>query len=417
MAHVHTYEPLAPVYTASNEREIELGDLPASVPVPAPVCEAQTSACCSKDGKKRSVGARICRCLAATVVVGLVLWLVTGAAFVTYFGAKAHRCLHPRHTGVREFTWTPAEVPTLELGLVAGGISVRSCPHAKNVSLVVRTYAANPDLLNTMVLERAPLAGPQTPGQRIVLAAPSFDWAHCQRASMELVVPEGAKIDVKLQGILAHLDVRADKEALRHVVISATAASIDVQRSHLAGMLRVESEVAHMRVRDVSATEGVVADVRIGSMELRSVDAGTAAIATTLRIGKACLSHITAASLSHQSELAYFGAWDVSVQNLTARVDTGSLNVGASQDFSGSFAVRSPFGFVSVRHGDQVSGLVLSKETLAVIEGSHLNAAAAKPVLNGRMLPPAHMELDAVYGSVDLFVPNPETAHERSRHH
>jgi hypothetical protein len=355
--------------------------------------------------------------LAAIVVVGFVLWLVTGAAFATYLGAKAHRCLHPRHTGVREFTWAPAELSTLELGVVAGGISVRSCPHAKNVSLVVRTYAATPDLLNTMVLERVPISDAETHGQRIVLAAPSFDWAHCQRASMELVVPEGAKLDVKLQGILAHVDVRADKEALRHVVITGTVASVDVQRAHLAGLLRIESEVAHVRVRDVSAAQGVVADVRLGSVELRSVNASAAAISTTLRVGKACFSHVTAASLSHQSELAYVSAWDVSAQNLTALVDTGALNVGAAQDFSGAFAVRSPFGFVSVRHGDEVSGLVLSKETLAEIEGSHLNAAATKPVLNGRMLPPAKITLDAVYGSVDLFVPNPETEHERSHHH
>jgi len=345
----------------------------------------------------------------------MVLWLITGTAFLTYFGAKAHRCLHPRHVGMHEFTWAPSEVPTLELGLVAGSISVRSCPYAKNVSLTVRTYASTPELLNTMVLERVPLT--ETHGQRLVLSAPSFDWAHCQRAAMEVVVPEGAQIDVKAQGIMAHFDIRADKQALRHVVLSATAASIEVHRSKLSGALRLDAEIAHAHVRDVSASQGLVADVRVGYVDIRNLDATDAPVSTTVRIGKASLSHVTAQSVIHQSELAMVSGWDIDAAAVTARVDTGSLSLASPAGFSGSFAVRSPYGFVNLRHGDQVTGLVKTKENLAAIEGSvktPVNLPATSNVIVAEKM--RTVTLDALYGSVDLFVPNPETAYERSHH-
>jgi hypothetical protein len=403
---------LVPLYKPTSDEEIALEDLSA-VPAPKETSdEKKTDSCCSKknscskDGKKRSVCARISRCVAMTMLVGMCLWMITGLAMVTYMGAKVHRCLHPRHVAQEEFTWAPSSLPALELGVVSGSLNVRSCPRAKNVTLTVRTYAGTEDLLNTMVIQRdAVTAG----GERIVLLAPSFDWAHCQRAVFDLVVPEGANLDIKAQGILGRIDVRAAKNAVRNLIVSANVAHVDVHGSELAGLFRVDAEIALVRARDVTATE-VCTDIRAGHVELRGVES-TSSIRSTVRIGCASFSHVTAATeLVHSSELGWVKFWDTTTPAITARVDYGSLFVAVPNDFAGKFAARSPYGFLKLNHGTTVAPRVtLAQETPAIIEGS-VQAESASAVA------PKSVSLDALYGSVTLFVPDPETNWERSHH-
>jgi hypothetical protein len=334
--------------------------------------------------------------------------MITGAAMVTYLGAKVHRCLHPRHVASQEFTWTPASLPSLELGIVSGTLNVRSCPKAKNVTLTVRTYAGTEDLLNTMVLQRDPLSG--SLGERLVLLAPSFDMMHCQRAVFDLVVPENMGLDLKAQGLLGRVDVRASKHALRNLVVSTSVAHVDVHSSELSGILRVDSEVGCVRARDISASE-VHAEIRVGFLDARHIKA-TGSVATMVRLGSATLQHIDAhaGTFTHSSELARVNMWDVAAQSVKARVDYGSLVVAVPNDFAGTFSTRSPYGFLKLSRGTHVaSRLNVMKESLAEIVGS----------VNAETQTEAHqsaVELDAVYGSVDLFVPDPDTQWER-RHH
>jgi len=353
---------------------------------------------------KRPCVARVCRCLAVTMLVCMMLWMFTATAALTYLGAKAHRCIHPRNVGQHQFSWTPADVANLELGLVAGSLHVRSCPFAKNVSLTIRTYAGTETLLGTMVVEKTPIAT----GHRVVLHAPSFDWTHCQHASFELIVPENANVDLKVQALLGKVDFRVDHNALRHVLVHTKAAHIDVSHSTIGGTVRVESELAYVRVRNVTAAQDVIVDVRTGYLDSRYVDAkGT--VHTSLRYGKASLQHLNAVSVRHESELAHVSLWNVdATANLTVRVDYGALNVAAAEDFHGRFAARSPYGFLTYRHADQVQGVKVTRETLAVIEGNvaHVGTSGVATV-------PRNMDLDALYGSIDLFFPNPGTKWER----
>jgi hypothetical protein len=338
-------------------------------------------------------------------MVGALVWMLSAAAVVSYVGIKAHRCLHPRHVAVQEFHFSPKEMSNLELGLVAGSLSIRSCSHAKNVSLVVRTYAGTQALLDTMVLEKSTIAN----GHRFVVETPSFDFTHCQHTSYELVVPENAHLDVKAQALLARLSIRADERALRHLLVNAKAAHIDIADTHVAGTMRVETELGYLRVKEVSAGENIIAEVRTGAISLKEIEAnGT--VHSIVRFGKASLNHVNAGlSFRHESEMAYVSMWDVTAaQNVSARVDYGSVQVGASSDFEGTFAAHSPYGFLSFRKADQADGVKVTKETLDAIEGNVIH-----PSVSSLAKAPKHLAIDAVYGSVDLFLANPDNQHER----
>jgi hypothetical protein len=256
-----------------------------------------------------------------------------------------------------------------------------------------------------MVVEKTPILS----GHRVVLHAPSFDWSHCQHADFELIVPENANVDLKVQALLGRVDLRVDHAALRHVLVHTKVAHVDVSHSTVGGTIRVESELGYVRVRNVTSAQDVIVDVRAGYLDTRNIEAkGT--VHSSLRYGKASLSHVHADNVRHESELAHVSLWNVDPNsNLTIRVDYGKLNVAAPGDFHGRFTVRSPYGFLTYRHSDQVQGVKVTKETLAVIEGevAHVGTSGVAAL-------PRNMELDAVYGSIDLFFPNPDTKWEKN---
>lgn len=432
------YTPLSPVYKSIKEgqaldEEIALEDFSSPKPTSDSkdeCCEKKTSrkGCfCRRNKKKRSLAVRLCRCLSATVLVGLTLWLITGAAMLTYIGAKTHRCVNPRHTAAQQFSWVPSTLSALELGVVSGTVNIRSCPYAKNVSLTVHTYAGTEELLNTMVLQRETIA---TGGERLVLLAPSFDFTHCQRAVFDLVVPEGAGLDVKAQGLLAKVEVHAAKNALHNVVVSTSVAHVNIHSSELSGNLRIDSEVGIVKHRDVTVKGDVRTEVRAGYLSVKNTVAeGT--LASILRIGVAKFYHVEAKKeLTHASELAHVTMWNIDTPSLKSRVDYGALIVSPADEFTGTFVARSPYGFLKATHGEAVGARFhVDKETLALIEGNvkpKTTQATATATIATAGIAGAHEEvvsksisLDALYGRVEFFVPDPEhkSHSEKKPHH
>jgi hypothetical protein len=259
-----------------------------------------------------------------------------------------------------------------------------------------------------MVLQRDPLTSGV--GERLVLLAPSFDMMHCQRAVFELVIPENAGLDLKAQGILGRVDVRASNHALRNLVVATSVAHVDVHGSELSGLLRIDSELGFVRARDISASD-VYADLRVGVLDARHLRA-TGTVSTTVRLGHATLQHVDVRTgkFMHASELGRVSMWDVAAQSVNARVDYGSLVVAVPGDFAGTFATRSPYGFLKLSRGGLVAPrLTVVKESLAEIAGT-VNVDPQHAV------PQSSVELDAIYGSVELFVPDPETQWERHHH-
>jgi len=425
------YTPLSPVYKSIKEgqaldEEIALEDFPSTKQSSDKdeCCEKKSSkrGCfCRRNKKsKRSLIVRLCRCLSVTVLVGLTLWLITGAAMLTYIGAKTHRCVHPRHSASQAFEWVPATLSTLELGVVSGTLNIRSCPYAKNVSLTVHTYAGTEELLNTMVLQRETIA---TGGERLVLLAPSFDFTHCQRAVFDVIVPEGAGLDIKAQGLLARVDVHAAKSAVHNLVVSTSVAHVDIHSSELSGDLRIDSELGIVKHRDVTVQGDIRTELRTGYLSVKNVVAeGTHS--SVVRIGVAKLYHVEAKKeFTHASEIAHVSMWGIDTPSLKSRVDYGVLIASPDKDFAGHFTARSPYGFLKATHGHVVgSRFTVEKETLALIEGSvkpkteatasdsDSDSAAAAPVTEVAR----SITLDALYGRVELFVPDPETKSEKA---
>jgi hypothetical protein len=104
--------------------------------------------------------------------------------------------------------------------------------------------------------------------------------------------------------------------------------------------------------------------------------------------------------------------WNINAPNLNARVDFGVLTVAVPGDFVGQFIARSPYGFLKAGHGASLGArYAVAKETLALIEGSVQAQAQVKSTVTMKSV-----TLDAVYGRVELFVPDPETKWERAHH-
>jgi len=120
----------------------------------------------------------------------ITLWLISGTVVLTYLGVKAHQCVHPRHVQVSSASFSPADIKTLDLGVVTGQVTVRSCSKAQNISVTVRNYASAEDLLATFDVQT--LIDLPNALYRVVIQQPSFDWRHCQHAWVEVVVPEHA---------------------------------------------------------------------------------------------------------------------------------------------------------------------------------------------------------------------------------
>jgi len=317
-----------------------------------------------------------------------------------------------------------SDVRALELGVVAGDVRIRSCPYARNVSLTVRTFAASEALLSTMVLDDKWDTASAT--RRLVLSAPSFDWMHCQRASMELVVPESLAVplDVKAQLLLGRLEAsHVHGAALRHLSLSGSLAHVNVHDVELAGTATLAADVAAARVDELRADRLVlalgVAAVKVQRAELAS------AMDAQLRIGHARLGHVKAPqSATLSAELAWASLYDMESPQLTARVDYGAVNVIAHEDFAGRFEAVSPYGFLAVDAADQVEGVTYAKQTLAEISGSRdrLVIAATEAAVDTpketvkaseTVSASTSMSLRSIYGSVSLFFPNPATQWER----
>jgi len=106
--------------------------------------------------------------------------------------------------------------------------------------------------------------------------------------------------------------------------------------------------------------------------------------------------------------------------------------VSPADEFAGHFVARSPYGFLKATHGEAVAPRFhVEKETLALIEGdvkakTTEASATATATIATAGIAGTHEEvvsksvsLDALYGRVEFFVPDPEhkSHSEKKSHH
>jgi len=419
---------LQPVYKdvkAAEEGQsnaIELVDMPAAAP------EAETKSCeskCDWESKcknrrccgtaEESRGKRCVRCVAVTMSILFVLWVVAGTVTVGFLGIKAHRCLHPHHVEVVQYSFSPETIKKVELGLIAGKVTIRSCPHAKNVSLTVRNYASTSELLDTMNVMTT--IDDTTGVHFTAVAAPSFDWRHCQHTWIELVVPQKAELDVQARGMFSFIEVEADAKALRNVHISSKVGGVSIEHTHVSGAITIDHELGFIKVKDSSVQEALTTRQSVGYVGVHDVEAAN--IDTAVRIGHACVGNVDSPAMKFNAEVGYAGMYNVNATKLTAHVEYGKLSVQALAEFEGHFSVVSPYGFLSVDAGAQAPHVVYAQNDDANIDGTI--ASKTVPITSGVIVSTKQardFSLTSVSGAVDFFIPNPHSAwwHKKWNH-
>jgi hypothetical protein len=406
----HAYEPLTPVYKPESERTIELEEVtaqasPAADSTPSPnkcewKCEneCKSRSCFTRKGNKLTKGQIVCRCLGVTLAVMFTLWVVTGTFVLAYLGTKAHMCLHPRHTDQTAFSFSPSQITSLDLTVIAGKVSVRSCSKASNVSVTVRTYALSDDLLDTFDLQVEEDASSKT--LSLVVNQPSFDFRHCQHAWIDVIVPEHAQLDVTAQALVGNIEIEGNHHALRHVQVSSKVARVSVRNLNASGILTLENTLGLIDARHV-ASAGLVTRQGVGVLSVHEVE--TPKLDSALDIGHACAGNLDVPQILLQADVAYLSLWNVNSSNVSASVAYGKLSVVPVAEFEGHFKALSPYGFLDVSKGSLAAEIEYSTNNGAHIEGTMGSAVA-------------DVSLQSVYGAVNFFVPNPHTKYWHEEH-
>jgi hypothetical protein len=247
---------------------------------------------------------------------------------------------------------------------------------------------------------------------------------------MEVVIPESrtAPISLKAQALLGYVEIsKVNSKAVKDISASLSIGRVDVHEVDATGAITVHNELGHVRVREVKAAS-LMTKQTAGVLKLDRVEF-TETADLTLRFGHARLGHVDAVSaVKLGSELAHVSAWFVDSPLVSMRVDYGSLSFLAPDNFVGRFSAVSPYGFLNVKHGAQVTPKYTTNNP-ATIEGSVTAPAASSDSDLPKAMPMVEihqgtvMSLQSVYGSVDLFFPDPATAYERDhrakkdRHH
>jgi len=408
MSSQYDYTPLEPVY--KTDQAIELDNVVHEQPPPSePEKKCESATKCQSECKRRSCFAKrggeeltkrqkVCRCICGTFAILFTLWLVGGTIGITYIAVKAHRCIHPSHMAARVDTLDPATTKRLDLAVVAGKVTVRSCPFAKNITVHSRMYAASEELLNTMVFN---IVNSKSTGVfKAAVLAPSFDWHHCQHSFIEVVVPEGAQIDVNIDGIIADVEIEASENALRHVNVATKVARIRAHDLETTGNVTLSADVGYVGVKNVQTQGTLTTRQRVGYLRAKELTAST--LDAEVHFGCSCAGNLNVTKARIVGQVAWLNFWNVESRNLTAFVDYGKLSVSPQRDFEGNFSVVSPYGFIDASSSHAVT-FNYSKNNEAEIVGFV------------ESVQPRHFDLASVYGHVKFFVAEP--SHEKRDKH
>jgi len=370
--------------------------------------DATSPSKCDKDkcaSKKRSFGRRLCACACGFIVFGLVLWVLSGIAVVSYFGAKTYRCLHPRHQAVTEFVFDDDEVKEFDLGVASGQILITTCSKIEKTTLFVMRRASSPDLLDTMPVDKNLANGVFS----LNVLMPSFDFHHCQHAALELVIPERlAKTQhygIKAQAIVGKVTVNAPHHSFSKVSLLSNVGMIKADGVKSESTFEAEARVGLVVARGITA-KGASLRSTVGYVKAYMVQVDEAEV--FVETGKACLGFFSAKTVTLASEIGLINAFAFSeVKSLDAQVDYGRLNyvTGGTDAFKGHFSVESPYGFIDVAYGKSVQAPKLEQNTPAVIAGSFGDQPA--PVA-GVQADVAQLKLKATYAQINLLVADPE---------
>jgi len=362
-------------------------------------CPSSDKKCC-KEGRPRSLARRLCTCACGFVVFGLFLWVIGGAAFVSYLSIKTYRCVHPRHQVLTTFTFDDKEVKEFDIGVVSGFINVRTCPMADKITMNVYRRASSPELIQTMPVEKSLQDGVF----KINVLSPSFDFQHCQSASIDLIIPQKwadkLHLILKAQTILGKITVDAPHHVFDKISLYANLGLVKADHVVTQNALELEARVGCAHAGNTKS-KSIALRSSVGGVCAQNIKAEVAEI--EVATGRASLSYLDVVKATITSELGWVSVWALgNVESLEARVDYGRLNVSPDRGWGGKFTVDSPYGWLDVTHAKNANAPVLEKNTPAVISGKYALNADAKEV--------SVLNMKATYAAINLFLPPPLVA-------
>jgi len=164
----------------------------------------------------------------------------------------------------------------------------------------VARRASQADLLETMPLEKSLVDGVF----KLSVLQPSFDFQHCQSASVELVIPQ--KLVDKL-----HLTLKA-QTLLGKITVNAP--------GHLFDKVSLLANLGVVKAEELRAQNSVDAEARFGLVHVGDVKANSAAVRTTFGAACAQAVHVEEAEFNVETGRATLGFVEAKKAKITSEM-------------------------------------------------------------------------------------------------
>jgi len=240
---------------------------------------------------------------------------VVFVSFIILFVA-AHRvkqCVYPSIHYSKVFTYNPENLDRLEFDIPTGSISVHTCPHAKNVTVLVTVGGKTIELMS-----KIKLTVNETSGALVVAAhGPSFNLQNCQIIHVEVVIPAKS----------SHLLTLNASTNVGYISLNG--------ESYTFESVTTKVNVGVIKARHVKAIE-FSASVYLGKVS--GSDLETKNISVKADVGFACVKHVRSQHIAFNVEKGYLRACHVTSSNTTvAKVGMGygALNDIMSENLLG----------------------------------------------------------------------------------
>jgi hypothetical protein len=275
-----------------------------------------------------------------------VIWVTGALVGIGFVGTRVHQCLHPHHHRSVSLSFDPKEVKALDLFVVAGSISVHSCPYVKNITIDVSEAAHSHELLQSMNVQFSSLNGVV----RLHAMGPTFDFHKCQLSHIKVLVPSTAILDLSANVITGFLKVGESRFRNARLVSSLGY----IKSHHLTVQERLEVDVAagYVELQDTASNVSRLL-VQTGLLDIHQFSG----VETVAEMEIGCLHSKEIASHKSLSMLVDLGA--MCINELAASKETlavvgyGFLRIKPATDYCYSFVMETEWGNLNVVHKDE----------------------------------------------------------------
>jgi hypothetical protein len=182
-----------------------------------------------------------------------------------------HSCENPPHHLERQWATNPAIASNIKIDITSAMVHVRTCPHAKSITIHTSSRSKNAEDLSRMIPAYFVMDGTIS----ITAKFPAFDFDSCASVKVEIVVPESLVSPANLfvtseTGVVYVMPNKHHKDhheehhyrlknesrpiIFNNIDISTKAGHVEVANVHTRGSINAFSKVGGVTLKDVTAT-------------------------------------------------------------------------------------------------------------------------------------------------------------------